>query len=225
MMRKVFSVVLMAAMVCLAGTAGAAVTMSLVWDSTTGGGVGVGTDTITALPGDTIVLHVRLTNDEVLSAHGISLAFDADLVNELNIVGFGSWAGSSFGAAAMATVYGAIGVSPGGTTESTGAVAGEIENWNGGILSGPLFLPVGTYTIGTVAFVVTANVASDGFDMATFIDPLLGGFGGSAFAPIPASNTTMDTATVNVIPEPGTVSLLGLGLVGLVLAGRRSRRS
>jgi hypothetical protein len=28
---------------------------------------------------------------------------------------------------------------------------------------------------------------------------------------------------LNIIPEPGTASLMGLGLVGLILAGRRSR--
>ena len=42
----------------------------------------------------------------------------------------------------------------------------------------------------------------------------------------PVSAIIFGTATLNptpAIPEPGTVSLLGLGLVGLVLASRRRR--
>jgi hypothetical protein len=42
---------------------------------------------------------------------------------------------------------------------------------------------------------------------------------------LPESELVFGTATLNLVPEPGTVSLLGLGLVGLILAGRRSRRS
>ena len=43
---------------------------------------------------------------------------------------------------------------------------------------------------------------------------------------IPDGNMTFNGASLNgVIPEPGTAPLLGLGLVGRVLAGRRIRRS
>jgi hypothetical protein len=41
----------------------------------------------------------------------------------------------------------------------------------------------------------------------------------------PVTELPFNGASINVVPEPGTVSLLGLGLVGLILAGRRSRRS
>jgi hypothetical protein len=34
---------------------------------------------------------------------------------------------------------------------------------------------------------------------------------------------TTNGFTINIVPEPGTASLLGLGLIGLVVAGRRSR--
>jgi hypothetical protein len=53
------------------------------------------------------------------------------------------------------------------------------------------------------------NFGIDGFFNATFDDM--------------ANLVLFNSATVNAVPEPGTAMLLGLGLVGLVLAGRRSR--
>jgi len=228
-MRKVFSVALLAAMVCLVGMtrdAGANVTFSLLWTSTSGGGTGVGTDTITALPGDTIQLEIRMQNTETLTAHFMSVAFDTDLVNELDLIGSSNWAGSTFGTGTKQSTYEELAV-PVNAAESTGVQAGRINTFNSALgITGTLYLPVSTYSVGTARFVVTGNVTTDGLDV--FVGLFDGGDVIGTNAPpaaVPGSRLTFNHASVNVIPEPGTVSLLGLGLVGLVLAGRRSRRS
>jgi hypothetical protein len=220
----------MAAMVCLVGMtrdAGATVTINLVWASTSGAGSGVGTNTITAAVGDTITLNVLMNNNQTLVASIFSLNFDTDLANELNLIGTGSWTGSTFGTGTMATTYGQIGTSsPSSFVESTGAVAGRINSWNSGQLSGPLFLPTGTYLVGTARFVVGSGPLGDGNDVFSgLFNTGVDLFGDNLLQEIPSSALVFNGAAVNPIPEPGTVSLLGLGLVGLVLAGRRSRRS
>jgi hypothetical protein len=159
-MRKVFSVALMAAMVCLGGMAkdaGATVTFSLIWTATTGTGI-VGTDTIDATGGDILTLAIRMTTDQTLGGHGVSIAFDTDLANELNLAtpgGAKEWAGTTFGSTTMVTNYSPInaGVGPPPAVESTtAALAGSITLIESGQITGPLFLPVGMYTVGTGRF-------------------------------------------------------------------------
>jgi len=239
-MRKVFSVALMAGLLCLVGMtrdAGATATFSLVWASCSGGAGctgGLGTDTVTVNPGggQTLLLNIVLTHNESLGmgAHGISLHFDDDLANELNLLGGGEWAGSTY--AVMGTMvagtYSPLSVGMGvfglaGTVESSGALGGQVNNFESGVLSGGLPAnSTGIYVVGTARFVVN-TAFTDGVDI--FSGTFHGADGNVNGAGAPVTSQVFNTATVNVIPEPGTVSLLGLGLVGLVLAGRRSRRS
>lgn len=93
-------------------------------------------------------------------------------------------------------------VTPGGT-----GVAGS---WGGASSSGPV--AGGTFTLGTITVTMAAGQSLDPF--FTLADGVV--TVSSGFVPTTFSGVT-------VIPEPTTATLLGLGVVGLVLAGRRSR--
>jgi len=243
-MRKVFSVGLMAAMLCMVAMtkdAGATVTFTLEWGACNLACTGLTTNSVNVAgtPGQTLRLDVFMTHNEVngLSAHGISLNFDTDLLNELNINGAMTpveWGGSDIDPGTGTTVYGPfdgaplfIESSPGGGRVNT------IESGSASVLvlpaTGAAYTVGSTtataparYRIGQVFFTVN-SASTDGFDIfsGTFNTGIDGVFDGLGAATI----NSFGNASVNLIPEPSTVSLLGLGLVGLVLAGRRNRRS
>jgi len=251
-MRKVFSVALMAAMLCLVGItkdAGATVTFTLEWGAC-GGGAGcfgfvAGTQTVTLNPGSgqTLRLDLFLTHDipTGISGHGFSLNFDSDLLNELNVnpaMAPSEWAGTDLDPNMVINLYAPLDATPSPIIESVlGGPAGRIALFESVNITQTLPMNGAVYTIGTgsntaparyrvgQAFFVANGAITDGADI---FSGLFGGADGvidSAGADIPGGLLSFGTATVNLVPEPGTVSLLGLGLVGLVLAGRRSRRS
>ena len=80
----------------------------------------------------------------------------------------------------------------------------------------------GPMKIGDIMFQVQPAVATDGVDLTS------GFFNPGVDAILDAANNSVGavfgSAAVNLFaPEPGAATLLGLGLVGLVVAGRRKR--
>jgi PEP-CTERM motif-containing protein len=100
------------------------------------------------------------------------------------------------------------------TGTCTFASGAEAAGNYGGITTG--VAGVGTYTVGTVT--VTRFAYGDNTTVQLIIRPGLewiDGFGNYVTPP------TLGSALLTVIPEPATASLIGLGLVGLVLVSRR----
>jgi PEP-CTERM motif len=252
--RNAISLALTAAMLCLVGItkdASATITITLEWGACGGGNgcfSGLGTNSVMLFypsGGTTLRLDVFLTHNltQGLGGHSVSLNFDTDL--NLGPMASVEWAGTDVNPdPAQNFAYSAL--STGVTTaESPGPGGpGRINSYESASLMGVLpanglAYSVGTHTataparyrIGQAFFTADGSVSFDGFDIFSglfnlpgIIDVIYDGNGSE----IPQGTIIYGNAAVNVgpeIPEPGTVSLLGLGLVGVVLAGRRSRRS
>jgi hypothetical protein len=100
--------------------------------------------------------------------------------------------------------------------DGSGTGANTPCNYGAGCVIGAAGIPV----LGTLQFTLTGVAGV--FDVSSVVLP-------NPFGTTIADNTgtsvlgsaSLGTFTINAIPEPTTASLLGLGLVGLTVAGRR----
>jgi len=96
-----------------------------------------------------------------------------------------------------------------------GSNTGTASSW--AAVSGGVLGPGGTFTIGTITITVAAGQHVNPVVVVAGVDGVLEGTGfGTTVAPDQLNGLT-------IIPEPTTAALLGLGLVGLVMSGRRGR--
>ena len=191
-----------------------ATTIDITFTATDGLGV-VGSNTISALPGDTLSASVSISADAAgVSSYGISMLFDTDFGDELNLISVNELLTAPF----------TFNVTPGcaSTQESSGAQAGNALPCEAGTFGvGP---SLATVDIMDLVFLVTANVATDGFDMETGLfntgfDGIFDNVGGPV-------TPTFGQAAVDLLllPEPGTGLLVSLGLLGFALRSRKRSR-
>jgi len=233
MRRIAFSII--AATCFIAGSAGAAITLDMIWAAPASVGGGTPTLSFVGTPDanlgggckklgvgqqDGYCLQLILTIDVPWAAATSNFGWNAEdsgIVNT-NIANY------SWGYLNSMTGLGLTHIKPNPQPQAVSecsVVGCDTVLGSYGSAAGADAGVAGTYTLGSVNFDLTGtavgtheieNFYRSGIDMIMNTLGELPGTGPGA------------SGYVTVVPEPGTVSLLGLGIVGLVLAGRRRNR-
>ncbi len=189
--------------------------VSLIWSSTSGAGI-TGSDTILAAAGDELILDVILeAGTSGISIYGISLRFDTDLANELDLNGQ---------PLELLPPGFQFNTTPGveGVVESDATTAGQVQTIEGVTFgAGPAST---SFLIGQISFLVTGNVATDGSDIFSglFNTGVDGLFDSNSLA---LTDVAFGTATVQVVPLPAAAWLFASAVLGLGALRKKFRRA
>jgi hypothetical protein len=181
------------------GIAAAAPALSIVWSATTGSG-SPGMSTIEAQNGDILTAQLWLAADvEGIFCYSVSLEFDQDLDDELDLVSTTGFLPAGFDTN--------IGANPASSSESSGGAAGTVYSFDACCFLPPCG-PVSTsFLIGEIEYDVV-NVSSDGEDLFTgLFNAGIDGIGDSSGANISFS-AIFSNATVDSAVPPATPSIV-----------------
>ena len=225
MMRKLFVLGMVAGLVGMGGfvrDARAGATIDLLFVGINGGSIAA-TNTVTVNAGDLLTMALVMRNDQTMTIAVFSTNYDLDGDNELDVISQFQWGGVALNKQATDS-FSPVGAFSPTTATFVGSFQGATTNFGG-----PRVLPpaagafAGGYQMGTIVWKVGGGVNNDGVDVISgLLNFGIDGFFNATFDDM-ANLVLFNSATVNAVPEPGTAMLLGLGLVGLVLAGRRGR--
>ncbi len=182
--------------------------VELLWVDTTGTGR-IGGSTIAASPGDVLTGELRVQSDAGISSFGLSLEFDIDLGDELDLVSVTELTPPGF----------SFSFTPGVALEqeSSATQRGRVLTFEAATLGvGP-----DTFVIGRIVFSVRSGVTSDGADVFLGVfDPGIDGLFDNDGRDL-ADLAEFRTAAVDAVPEVRTGLLVALGIAGLALIARR----
>lgn len=190
--------------------------MNFVWTGTTGAGVlGSSTISVSSNAPETLTLDVVLDVDASgLVGLTISAKFDADFGDELNLLSVEtlSWSNPKGPRSWISLGYISSQESDAGSEGQTLHLGGSSSTFP----AGPLNV---TLTFARLVFATNrSRIATDGADLFSFAKaPDDFGIDNLGLTILPE----MGSASVNLIPEPGSSGLLALGIAVLGLAARR----
>ena len=229
-MHRTPRLLLVAAIGLLAANASANYTIDLIWSDT-------GTATLTLSPGDPSVgpvggacaggflydgsatgrcLEVRLTATAPLTAALVTLGWNTAAsglqVDHVGLKSHGIYGASGFAGASPTQPTVA------GTANCAGLGCDTAFGSFGGVTGAPLV--AGSYTIGSINFDTSGTLVGV-HNILVFLRTGIDGVTDRKFNVVPVQ---LNGALISdAIPEPGTASLLGLGVLGLCAIARRRR--
>lgn len=176
---------------------------------------------ISVSPGEefTTAIKMILEPGDTISSYAVSVRFDADFVNELDLVAVDEPAMVTDGVGTLLAITTGVLLNQ----ESSGVQTGLVLSFEAVGIAGALVTP-GNYTIGTITFKATGNVITDGFDAELgLFNPGVDNIFDGGFSPV--TDAGFGTLDVNFVPEPSTAVLVGAGLLALMTIARRGVRS